>query len=470
MKKNEFIWNDTVSKCFDELAEEWNAKSGWLSMISDGESERLMKLIPHIVKEKDIVADIGCGTGKVTRNLLKIPRTKVYSVDSSIEMIRVLRKEIKSKRVTSLHSDIKLFKPSEKLDCIFLLQVLHHLYSPFEVLSHLEEVLSTEGKIVVLVPGERHLQELFEFKENNDLLGRYSVNSLCHLAHKCNLLVDRVYDDDFKMTFETEKDLTNFVNSTSLGYKVNNYEYPILKKDLDCDQRILTLQGNYITVVLKKNEASNYIARTQSAYEQWSPEYSQVVLRKISDRGYSYDDLASLVCSNLVLSGKNVLEVGMGTGLIGQRVKKLVPDCFLTGIDVSEHMIKQCNQSEVYDKIFINDVISFSSDMRFSVIYSTFMVHHLYALYDGLRSITKFLDGGGIIRIVDLVLPSETISATDLLHHCNEHEYSAGVNYYTVDEMLNLLKLLGLKDVCYSSIGEKRGYAHYIFEGQKKFE
>ncbi|WP_033153456.1 class I SAM-dependent methyltransferase [Streptococcus equinus] len=467
MSKDEIEWKEAVGKCFDRLAVNWNDKHEWISKINNGESERLLKLIPTMIPSGSIVADVGCGTGKATKEVLKISDVKIFSVDSSEYMLKVLKENICSNNVIPVLTDAERFNSPEKLDCILLLQVLHHLYSPFTVLNHLKENLKSGGRIIILVPGKRHLNEIFSYSDENDVLGRYSVNKLCQLAHTCNLLVDRVYDDDFQMTFDNMESLNNFINSTSLGYKINNYKHPITKENIEDNVETPCLHGNYITVVLKTNTPSEYAKRTKEAYKIWSPNYSQVVLKKISDRGYSYDKLAELICNGLNSTNENILEIGMGTGLVGQRVKQLLPKVKLTGLDVSESMINQCPWQGCYDKILIEDIFELPLNENYTAIYSTFMLHHMYALYDGLQYMHEVLENEGTIKIVDLVLQNDDYTANSLSEHCTTHEFNAGVNYYTVEELLNLLHLVGFGNLHYSKVGDTKGFTHYIFEGKK---
>ncbi|MDO8617081.1 MAG: class I SAM-dependent methyltransferase [Dehalococcoidia bacterium] len=77
----------------------------------------------------ETVLDAGCGSGSVTFDLLeRLPRGRIYAVDSSPEMIEKLSAAVRERgetRVVPLLADLTDFALPEPVDCVFSNAVLH---------------------------------------------------------------------------------------------------------------------------------------------------------------------------------------------------------------------------------------------------------------------------------------------------------------------------------------------------------
>jgi trans-aconitate 2-methyltransferase len=77
----------------------------------------------------ETILDAGCGSGSVTFDLLeRIPRGRIYAVDSSPEMISKITQAIEERgetRIISIRRDLTDFELPEQVDVVFSNAVLH---------------------------------------------------------------------------------------------------------------------------------------------------------------------------------------------------------------------------------------------------------------------------------------------------------------------------------------------------------
>ena len=112
---------------------------------------RTMKL-----KDGDVVADIGAGTGFYSRRLARAvaPSGRVYANDVQPEMIELLREKAADERITNIvpvvgdESDPKL--PAQTFDWILLVDVYHEFQQPKPMLAAIKRALKPSGRVALV--------------------------------------------------------------------------------------------------------------------------------------------------------------------------------------------------------------------------------------------------------------------------------------------------------------------------------
>jgi SAM-dependent methyltransferase len=127
----------------------------WLERPEREQEERTSLLIDALkFKPGEVVADIGAGTGYLTRRIVKgtSPGGKVYAVDIQPEMLTLLTNKLSREGITNVVpvlgtvSDPKL--PVKSVDTIIMVDVYHEFDHPFEMTEAMCRALKPGGRIV----------------------------------------------------------------------------------------------------------------------------------------------------------------------------------------------------------------------------------------------------------------------------------------------------------------------------------
>jgi tRNA (cmo5U34)-methyltransferase len=105
--------------------------------------EALTSALPHSKTEKIRVADIGCGTGTVSKMILrKYPNSILTCVDLAANMIEAAKiKLAKYKNVEYIVEDFYNFNFNKKYDCIVTSLALHHLKNDQDKKAFFKKIL-----------------------------------------------------------------------------------------------------------------------------------------------------------------------------------------------------------------------------------------------------------------------------------------------------------------------------------------
>jgi ubiquinone/menaquinone biosynthesis C-methylase UbiE len=108
------------------------------------------------LKNGDVVADVGAGSGYFSRKLARAvgPKGIVYATDIQPEMLSLLRKNAARDRITNIvpilgtASDPGL--PKNTLDWILLVDVYHEFQEPQAMLAKLKQSLKKTGRVALV--------------------------------------------------------------------------------------------------------------------------------------------------------------------------------------------------------------------------------------------------------------------------------------------------------------------------------
>ncbi len=129
----------------------------WLERPGRDQEQRPDQIIATMgLKNGDVVADLGAGTGYFTRRLAKAvaPSGRVYAVDIQPEMIDLLKQNMQKAGVSNVVAvlgtadDPKL--PRESCDWILLVDVYHEFQQPKAMLARMREALKPTGRMALV--------------------------------------------------------------------------------------------------------------------------------------------------------------------------------------------------------------------------------------------------------------------------------------------------------------------------------
>jgi precorrin-6B methylase 2 len=127
----------------------------WLDRPTREKEERTDKLLKALdLKPGMVIADVGAGSGYFSFPIAKLigPKGKVLAVDIQDEMLDLIRKRMKARKLSNIEpikgteSDPKL--PEGKVDLILMVDVYHEFNYPCEMTEAMIKALKVGGKLV----------------------------------------------------------------------------------------------------------------------------------------------------------------------------------------------------------------------------------------------------------------------------------------------------------------------------------
>ena len=127
----------------------------WLERPEREKEEQPKKLMEALkLKKGEVVADIGAGSGYFTFRISEIvgPKGKVLAVDIQPEMLAIMRKRIRERKITNVElirgseTDPKL--KANSADLILMVDVYHEFSHPWEMTTAMIKALKPGGRMV----------------------------------------------------------------------------------------------------------------------------------------------------------------------------------------------------------------------------------------------------------------------------------------------------------------------------------
>ena len=124
--------------------------------------ERVAEEMPEEVlaalrlRDGDVVADLGAGSGFYTRRMARVvaPSGRVYAVDIQPQMLEILTASVAEEGITNVvpvlseANDPRL--PRGEIDWIFMADVYHELADPETMLERMRDALKPDGRVALL--------------------------------------------------------------------------------------------------------------------------------------------------------------------------------------------------------------------------------------------------------------------------------------------------------------------------------
>ena len=145
-KRNMKIWNEVAPRYHKRWAR-----------VNKGPFQRTKKLIELIkINEKNLVLDVACGTGVVTKQIQKKVGKSGYviGIDTSITAIKIAKKENnKNKNLDFLNADAENLSFSKKFDIVTCQYALFFFPNAQKALKNIKNNLKKSGIIGISVHG-----------------------------------------------------------------------------------------------------------------------------------------------------------------------------------------------------------------------------------------------------------------------------------------------------------------------------
>jgi trans-aconitate methyltransferase len=149
------------------MPREW--KSAEYHRLSDPQYVWGLKVLKNLqacnLRGDEHILDAGCGSGRVTAELLKIlPRSRVTAIDASENMIQEARKTLASfkERVTVERLDLLDLAVEQKFDVVFSTAVFHWIKDHDRLFANLFRALRSGGLLFAQCGGGPNLKKLRE--------------------------------------------------------------------------------------------------------------------------------------------------------------------------------------------------------------------------------------------------------------------------------------------------------------------
>ena len=148
-----------------------------------------------------------------------------------------------------INADFMNYDFTRQFDLVIFSYVLHHIKDPSSALKRARGLLTSNGKILLSVPGKNYLSETFL---PNDLKGRFSIEEMDEIVKSAGLYPLSACRNNFLMTFNSYEMFIEYLKSIGTYQKINNYTNDEWNSDFN--QRVLTrfnnskfITGEYLT-------------------------------------------------------------------------------------------------------------------------------------------------------------------------------------------------------------------------------
>jgi trans-aconitate 2-methyltransferase len=134
-------------------AREWDAET--YDAVSDPQFEWGIEVLERLeLRGDEVVVDAGCGSGRVTEQLLaRLPQGRVIAVDGSEAMVEKAKERL-GDRADYLVSDLLELDLEEPVDLVFSTATLHWIHDHDRLFRQLRSVLKPGGRLVAQCGGQ----------------------------------------------------------------------------------------------------------------------------------------------------------------------------------------------------------------------------------------------------------------------------------------------------------------------------
>lgn len=136
----------------------------------------------------------------------------------------------------------------------------------------------------------------------------------------------------------------------------------------------------------------------QNQQEYYDRQHQTLATPKMEDsiRQFYGEKIVAMI-DEAGLGGQRIkaLEVGVGSGMLMEKIKQRYPHWEFFGVDISERNIRSARERGL--NVAVADVEDLHLDETFDMVYGTAILHHLQDIPGFFRNIVKVLKPGGVI-------------------------------------------------------------------------
>jgi ubiquinone/menaquinone biosynthesis C-methylase UbiE len=145
--------------------------------------------------------------------------------------------------------------------------------------------------------------------------------------------------------------------------------------------------------------------RENADFDEWAPTYeSSRVQRLFFDP--IHRRMIKLILNCTIEERPKILDVGCGTGRLLRYVSNVWTDSRLTGVDVSEAMIKVASEFAPEHDFYVSPAEKLPlQDNAFDIVLSSLTLHHWNDANQGVKEIARVLRPGGLFCLADHLGP-----------------------------------------------------------------
>lgn len=156
------------------------------------------EIIPFITWTPQNILDIGCGagaTGKLIKE--KFPACRIYGVELTPEAAKVASQTYDQVIIGNVEGEEWLTSdlPIGRIDTVLLLDVLEHLYNPWQFLAELKKRLPDDCRLVASIPNAFNIQLLDELASGHWQYGPWGLLDITHIRFFTEAEMIRLFHD-----------------------------------------------------------------------------------------------------------------------------------------------------------------------------------------------------------------------------------------------------------------------------------
>jgi ubiquinone/menaquinone biosynthesis C-methylase UbiE len=183
---NETVYWDNDAKKYDN-----RAKKSYKAY------QKMINLIKKEITDEMTVLDIGTGTGEIPVNIYKNAKS-IEATDVSPEMIKIAQNKSEARGIQNIKFLVQdsnnLSYKDNSFDVIIIINLLHFIPNPENVLNEAKRLLKKDGKIIIasFLHNENIKSRIISYimkRKGHPVVTKFDSNTICEFIIKCSLKI-----------------------------------------------------------------------------------------------------------------------------------------------------------------------------------------------------------------------------------------------------------------------------------------